>query len=118
REGKLPEAHAELKAAIAVPERDPALVARALRALAHLDIESDPASVRDELLIVLKISPETIEDDLLAAEAAEKLGDDPSADAAYRRLLKIEPGNIDATAGLARVLLREKKSDEAETLLT
>jgi predicted Zn-dependent protease len=118
REGKLPEAHAELKAAIALPEHNAALVARALRALAHLDIENDPASVRDELLVLLKISPESTEDALLAAEAAEKLGDDPGADAAYRRILKIAPGNIDATAGLAHVLQRENKGDEAETLLT
>lgn len=117
REGKLPEAHAELKAAIATPEHDPATVARALRALAHLDIATNPADARDELLIVLRISPETIEDDLLAAEAASKLGDDAGAEAAYRRILKLDSGNVDATAGLARALLHENKADEAEALL-
>ena len=117
REEKLPEAHAELKAAIAVPEHDPALVAKAMRALAHLDIVSDPAKARDELLIALKISPETADDSLLAAEAAESLADYPSAEDAYRRLLKDDPNNIETVAGLAHVLVHENKTDEAQTLL-
>jgi predicted Zn-dependent protease len=117
REEKLTEAHAELKAAIAVPEHDPALVAKALRALAHLDIVSDSAKARDELLIALKISPETADDSLLAAEAAESLADYPSAEDAYRRLLKDDPNNIETVAGLAHVLVHENKTDEAQTLL-
>jgi predicted Zn-dependent protease len=117
REEKVTEARAELKAAIGVPERDPALVAKALRALAHLDIVSEPDKARDELLIALKISPETPEDSLLAAEAAESLADYPGAEAAYRRLLKADPNNIETTAGLAHVLVRENKTDEAQTLL-
>lgn len=117
REEKTAEAHAELKAAIGVPEHDPALVAKALRALAHLDIVSDPGTARDELLLALKVSPETPDDSLLAAEAAESLADYPSAEEAYRRLLKADPNNIETTAGLAHVLVRENKTDEAQTLL-
>jgi predicted Zn-dependent protease len=117
REDKLPEAHAELKAAIGVPTHNAELVAKALRALAHIDIADHPADARDELLIALKISPETPEDSLLAAEAAERLEDYPSAEAAYRRLLKADSNNIETTAGLAHVLVRENKPDEAQTLL-
>ncbi|HWZ51413.1 MAG TPA: tetratricopeptide repeat protein [Granulicella sp.] len=117
REDKLPEARAELKAAIGVPEHNAALVARALRALAHIDLANSPADARDELLTALKISPETADDSLLAAQAAERLQDYAGAEAEYRRLLKADPGDVTATAGLAHTLLREKKSSEAETLL-
>jgi tetratricopeptide (TPR) repeat protein len=117
REDKLTEARAELKAAIGVPTHSAPLVAQALRALAHIDLMDHPADARDELLLALKISPETPDDSLLAAEAAERLNDYPGAEAAYRRLLKAAPNDLETTAGLAHVLVRENKTEEAETLL-
>jgi len=129
REDKLPEAHIEFSAAVALPEDNPALVGRAYRALAQLDRTSQPADARDELLLALKLTPESADDALLAAELAEALNDPAEAEAAYRRLLKADPNNPSAAAGLAHVLLREAKpadggkEDEtklaaAETLLT
>jgi len=107
REEKLPEAHAELAAAVALPEENKALVARAFRALAHIDLGTNAADARDELLAALKLTPETADDALLAAETAERLEDPPAAEAAYRRVLKADPKNVEAIAGLAHVLVQE-----------
>lgn len=117
RNDKPAEARAELLAAIGLPEQNPALVAHAYRALAHLDLASRPADARDELLAALKLSPETSDDALLAAETAESLGDLPSAEAAYRRLLTARPNDPAATAALAHLLQSEHKAAEAEPLL-
>src|SRR5438552_10089462 len=63
RTGKLPQAHAELLQATTLspsPESDnPALKARAFRALARLDQTANPSAASDELLQALKLSPET-----------------------------------------------------------
>ncbi len=49
---------------------DPALRARAWRALARIDSNSDPADASNELLEALKLTPETPSDTLLAARLA------------------------------------------------
>jgi Flp pilus assembly protein TadD len=123
REEKLPEARVELLtavglASVGLPADNPALVARAYRALAHIDIGINAADARDELLAALKLTPETTDDELLAAETAESLEDYPSAEGEYRRLVAADPKNLGAIAGLAHVLVKEKKTAEAETLLT
>jgi len=107
REEKLTEAHAELVAAIALPTENKALLARAYRALAHLDMGTNAADARDELLAALKLTPETSDDALLAAETAERLDDPAGAEAAYRRVLKADPKNVEAIAGLAHSLVKE-----------
>jgi tetratricopeptide (TPR) repeat protein len=118
RTGKTSEAHAEFAAAAAIPNGDPALRARAYRALARLDQPANPAGASEELLAALKLSPETPEDTLLSGELAEAAGDSASAEAAFRRLLAADPSNADASAALVHLLLSQKKAAEAETVLT
>ncbi len=112
-----PQARDEIATAANLPGPNPAVVAQAYRALAHLDLAAHPTDARDELLAALKLSPETPDDTLLAAEIAESLQDLPSAEAAYRRILAADPNNPDASAALAHLLLAEQKPAEAETLL-
>ena len=121
RQGKLDPARTELIAAIALPAADPAedpVRARAYRALAHLSQRDKPAEAREDLLAALKLSPETSEDTLLAAElAGAATGGAPAAEATYRRLLAAHPADPEATAGLAHILLQSRRAPEAETLL-
>ena len=119
RQGKLQEARPELLAATTLDPgaADPAAKARAWRALAEIDRDTDPATASSELLEALKISPETERDTLLAAELAEKSGQNDAAEAAYRRVLAKDPKSAAANAGLAHLLIVGKKYPEAETLL-
>jgi Tfp pilus assembly protein PilF len=117
------DARTELLAAANIPPdpSDPAataVTARALRALAKLDLPTNAADARDELLAALKLSSETTDDIQLSAQIAEALGDLPLAETAYTRLLAAVPNDPDTTAALARVLLRDRKPAEAEALLT
>ena len=98
-------------------EAGPALKARAWRALARIDRATDPAAASNDLLEALKLSPETPEDTLLAAEFAEKSGQNDAAEAAYRRVLAKDPRSVPANAGLAHLLILRKQYPEAETLL-
>ena len=119
RAGKLPEARVELAASVALPAGDPLVKARAYRALARIDERNRPADARDELLEALKLSPETPEDTLLAAELAAAAGNGSSAaEAAYRRLLVERPNHPEAPAALAPLLVEAKRGAEAEPLLT
>ncbi len=118
RNGSRTEAHAELLKATTLTTENPALKARAYRALARLDQTSNPGAASDELLQALKISLETPDDILLAGELAEASGDAAAAEASYRRLLKADPQNHDATAALTHLLLHQQKPDQAEALLT
>jgi len=118
REGKLTDAHTELATAVTLNASDPALKARAYRALARLDQTSNPVEASDALLAALKLSPESIDDALLAGELAEAAKDLPAAEAAYRRILATHPGDPGVTAALAHLLLSLKRAPEAEPLLT
>jgi tetratricopeptide (TPR) repeat protein len=118
RRGKRNEAHEELLKATTLTTDNPALTARAYRALARLDQTSNPSAASDELLQALKLSPETPDDILFSGELAEASGDNAAADAAYRRLLKVDPQNHDAAAALTHLLLHQQKPDQAESLLT
>ena len=118
RSGKPSEARTELGAATTIPNGDPALRARAYRALARLDQQSNPSGASEELLAALKLSPETPDDILLAGELAEATNDPAAAEAAYRRLLATDPQNPQATAALVHLLIQQKKPDQAETILT
>ncbi len=119
RQGKLDDARTELAAATTLDAGDagPTAKARAWRALAQIDRAEDPTEASNDLLEALKLSPETVDDTLLAAELAEKTGQYESAEAAYRRLLAKDPANAAANAGLAHVLITRKQFPEAETLL-
>ena len=120
RDNKPSEAHAELLAAanLAGPANDPDTAARALRALAKLDLASNAADARDELIAALKLSSETPDDILLSAQIAESLHDLPLAETAYNRLLATTPDDPATVAALAHVLRLEHKLPETETLLT
>ena len=122
RASRLGEARTELLAAttLASPnsQPDPTLKARAYRALARIDQKTLPAEARDELLAALKLSPETPEDTLLAAELAASAGHGaPAAEAAYRRLLAANPNDPNAIAALARLLIQQTRAADAEALL-
>ncbi|MFC5863445.1 tetratricopeptide repeat protein [Acidicapsa dinghuensis] len=123
RMGKSTEARPALWAAT---QLDPGPVgsaakAKAWRALAHIDAEGsnpDTQQASIDLLEALKLSPETPEDTLLAAQLAERNDDMAGATAAYRRALKADPDSREATAGLAHILITQKKYADAEALLT
>ncbi len=124
RQGKLDEARPHLLAATTLDPGDagPALKARAWRALAQIDKpgpggSGDATLASDELLQALKLSPETPDDTLLAANLAEASGQDDAAEAAYRRLLAKDPKSPQGNAGLAHLLIKQKNYPEAETLL-
>jgi predicted Zn-dependent protease len=124
RQGQLEDARPELVAATTLDPGigGPALKARAWRSLAQIDKpgpgnSGDAAQASNDLLEALKLSPETPADTLLAASLAESSGQFDSAEAAYRRLLVKDPKSIPANAGLAHVLIVQKKYPEAETLL-
>ena len=124
------EARTELLTATRIPDADPALAARAFRALARLELNGsalsstppNPAAAAADLLAALKLTPEQPADILLAAETAEAAADLPSAEQAYRRYLAAVPATnpdaLAATAALAHILLAERHPAEAEALLT
>jgi Flp pilus assembly protein TadD len=118
RAGKLEAAHAELMDAAKLTAATPALRARALRVLAHLDETGNPAAAQEELLAALKLSPENPDDVLMSAELADRAGDAEDAVTAYRRALNLLPGDVDATAGLAHALQKAGKLAEADTVLS
>lgn len=119
RQNKLADARPELVAATTLDpgEAGPELKARAWRALARIDRATDPATASNDLLEALKLSPETLEDTLLAAELAEQSGQNDAAEKAYRRVLAKDPHSVPANAGLAHILMLRKQYAEAETLL-
>ncbi len=119
RQGKPGEARPELAQATTLDpgEAGPELKARAWRALARIDRDSDPSQASSDLIEALRLSPETSADTLFAAELAERSGQLDAAEAAYRRVLAKEPNSLLADAGLAHVFIVRKQYPEAETLL-
>lgn len=119
RTGQPTAARTELAAAVALPEIEPALKSRALRALARLDVSGNPSEASSELLEALKLSPEEPSDVLLSAQIAEASKDFPAAEQAYRRYLATKSGGTDgqATSGLAHALLAEHHSEDAVAVL-
>ena len=119
RQGKLDEARPALQAATLLDPGDagPSSKGRAWRALARIDQDQNPGDASNDLLEALKLSPETPDDTLLAAELAEKSGQTDAAEGAYRRLLAANPGNAQANAGLAHLLIARKQYPDAEKLL-
>jgi Flp pilus assembly protein TadD len=118
RAGRMDKAHKELAAAAALNNEAPVLRGRALRALAQMDEAKDPAAALDELQRAIQLTDEQAGDTLMAADLAERAGDDADAETAYRRVLATQPADIDAVAGLAHVLVKEKKNADAEQLLS
>ncbi len=119
RQNKLPDARTELGAATRLDPGDAGAgaKARAWRALAEIDRTDDPAKASEDLLEALKLSPETPNDTLLAAELAAQTGQLDAAEQTYRRILAKDPKSAAANAGLAHILIKRKQYPEAETLL-
>ncbi len=124
RRGNETDARPELLAATALNsgDIDPVLKARAWRALAQIDKPGpnkagDATQASNDLLEAMKLSQETPDDTLLAANLAEEAGQHDAAAAAYRRLLATDPNSIEAKSGLAHVLIGEKQFSEAEKLI-
>ncbi|HEY1987423.1 MAG TPA: tetratricopeptide repeat protein [Terracidiphilus sp.] len=119
RQNKIEEARTELAAATTLDPGDAGTgaKARAWRALAQIDRDVNPTEASNDLLEALKLSPETAEDTLLAAELAEKAGQSDAAEAAYRRMLAHDATNRTANAGLAHIYIERKQYPEAETFL-
>lgn len=119
RQGKTVEARPELVLATDLEDPGPThdLMATAWRALALIDQPNDPAAASADLIHALKLSPETSADTLMAASLAEGNHQLDVAEAAYQRALKQNPKSTDAQAGMAHLLILQKKYPEAETLL-
>jgi predicted Zn-dependent protease len=119
RQGKMSDARPELAAAASLDAGDagPSAKAQAWRALAQIDRGSDPAQASTDLLEALKLTPETIDDTLLAAEIADQAGQYESAEAAYRRVLAKDPTSAPANAGLVHLLISRKQYADAEPML-
>jgi tetratricopeptide (TPR) repeat protein len=119
RQNKPDDARPELAAATSLDPGDagPAMKARAWRALARIDRNSDPTEASNDLLEALKLTPETVDDTLLAANLADQAGESAAAETAYRRVLAKDAKSAPANAGLAHVLIARKQYPEAETLL-
>lgn len=119
RQGKLSDARPALAAATTLDAGDagPAAKARAWRALAQIDRSDNPAQASTDLLEALKLTPETVDDTLLAAEIADQAGQYEAAEKAYRRVLAEDPKSAPANAGLAHLLIARKQYPEAETML-
>jgi predicted Zn-dependent protease len=119
RQDKPADARPELVAATSLDPGDagPAMKARAWRALARIDLNTDPTAASNDLLEALKLTPETPDDTLLAANLADQAGEYAAAETAYRRVLAKDAKSAPANAGLAHVLIARKQYPEAETLL-
>jgi len=119
RQGKPDDARPELAAATALDAGDagPAVKARAWRALARIDRATDPSQASSDLLEALKLSPETLDDTLLAAGLADDASQYEVAEAAYRRVLAKDPKSPAANAGIAHLLIARKQFADAETML-
>ena len=116
RTGDVKGAEAQMLAATKVSAADPALLARAYRALAQIHLR-EPERAIPELIEALKLSPETPDDAALAAELSESEHDDAATEKAYAHALQLAPADIDVAVGYARTLAREKKFPDAEAVL-
>jgi tetratricopeptide (TPR) repeat protein len=96
---------------------NPGAKAQADRALARLLRVSDPTGARDALVDALKLTSETPPDTLLAAEIAESAGDLEIAEQEYRQALRNNPEMSEASAGLAHLLIAEKRYADAQPLV-
>lgn len=124
RQGKRDEAHTELSAATTLDpgEAGNQLKARAWRALARLDKpgpdgQGNAGVATNELLEALKLSPETPDDTLMAADLAEDSGNHEAAEAAYRCVLAGDPKSVGANSGLAHVFIVRKQYPDAEKFI-
>jgi tetratricopeptide (TPR) repeat protein len=91
--------------------------AQADRALARLLRSSDPTGARDALVDALRLTAETPADTMLAAEIAEAAGDFEIAEEEYRKAVQTDSDSSGAAAGLAHLLIAEKRYADAQPLV-
>lgn len=98
---------------------DAAAKAQVWRSLAQLQVANDPAAAKQSLLKALQLTPgsDTPADLVLTGQIAEANSDPDDAAIAYKRALAADPASAGATAGLAHLLIQQKKPQEAEPLL-
>jgi predicted Zn-dependent protease len=118
RSARADEAREQFLTATKIPDLQPELRARALRAMARLDLNAHhPSDASGELAQALQLTPETPDDTMLLAEIAEATPDLDASENAYRRYLAGRANDPNATAALAHVLVAEHRPSEAETVL-
>lgn len=117
RDGDATAGEEQLATAVKIPGTQPALLSRAWRALAQMHLQNKPQQASDDLIAALKLSPETPEDALLAAQIADALHDDAAAETAYAHAQQLAPGDPEVALGYARLLSRQKKYAEAVAAL-
>ncbi len=121
--GKQAYAIEQLKAAATLTPNppNPEAQGQANRALARLLEPTDPDAAGAALIAALKQSPETTGDTLLAAQIASHEGNSEAAADAYGRVLANAPADspehAQAAAGLAHLLIVQKRYPEAEPVL-
>lgn len=118
RMGETAKAEEQLRSATKINGAGNDLLARAWRALAEIDLKSNPEMARNDLLSALKYAPETPDDASTAAEIAEAMGDDAAAEQAYARAFSLNPASVDVAMGYARALAKQKKFAQADQVLT
>lgn len=118
RMGETAKAEEQLRAATKIEGAEKDLLARAWRALAEIDLKSNPEMARNDLLSALKYAPETPDDAATAAEIAEAMGDDAAAEQAYAHAFSLSPASVDVAMGYARTLTQQKKFVQADQVLT
>ena len=96
---------------------NPGARAQADRALARLLRSTDPEAARNALVAAIRLTQETPADSVLTAEIAENAGDNAVAEQAWRRVLEADPNSSAATAGLAHLLIAERRYSDAQPLL-
>lgn len=92
------------------PENGDALLIQARLKLADKDIDGAIADLR----AVLKNQPDDIDAVTLLAASQERIGSNELALDYYQRALAIEPDNMAGLVGTGRLLLADKRIDEAE----
>lgn len=118
RAGEKKAAHDDLLAAANTQGASAEVKGRAFRAMANLDDGEDPVAAQSELMEALKVTPQTPADVQMGAELAEQMGEPALAEKAFRDTLAAKRGDAEATAGLAHVLMQQKKLDEADAVVT
>lgn len=87
-------------------------LAHDLAALAALQL-GDFATAKERLEARLALGTERADTRINLAVACERLGDDPGAERAWRRAVALDPWNAQALNGLADLLERTQRADEA-----
>jgi Tfp pilus assembly protein PilF len=117
RHGQTTEAHRELAAAASAKDAVPDVRARALRAMAALDVKSDPGQASAEVLQAIQLTGEIPSDADIAGQAALRTGSPADAEKEFARELANDPDDVNARLSLAQALKAEGKLGEAQTTL-